>query len=131
MPAHWRGPELFDRTDWGRRLGETELGGLRTVARQADPERLAEHGLEALPGLEPLIIGLQTELEEGAGAILLRGVPVAAWGEAISTSAFWALASHLGTPLSQSVSGERLFHVRDHGYAPNDPRYRGPSSSAG
>ena len=130
MHAHWRGRELFDRTDWGRRLGETELGGLRAVARQAEPERLAEHGPEALAGLEPLISGLQTELEEGAGAVLLRGVPVAAWGEEISTRAFWALASHLGTPLSQSASGERLFHVRDHGYAPNDPRYRGPSSSA-
>ncbi len=62
--------------------------------------------------------------------MLLRGLPVARWGEEISTRAFWAMANHLGTPLSQSASGERVFHVRDHGYAPDDPRYRGPASRA-
>ena len=50
------------------------------------------------------------------------------WGESLSTRAFWALADHLGTAVSQSAQGERLFHVRDHGYAADDPRFRGPAS---
>jgi len=43
--------------------------------------------------------------------------------------AFWALALQLGTPVSQSAEGKRLFDVRDAGYAPADPRFRGPMSS--
>ena len=30
--------------------------------------------------------------------------------------------------VSQSAEGERLFQVRDHGYAADDPRFRGPTS---
>ena len=55
-------------------------------------------------------------------------MPVTQWGDELTTRAFWLLASRLGTPLSQSPAGERLFHVRDRGYAPEDPRFRGPAS---
>jgi len=41
---------------------------------------------------------------------------------------FWALAGHIGTPVSQSAEGERVFHVRDQGYADQDLRFRGPAS---
>jgi len=60
--------------------------------------------------------------------VRMRGMPVAQWGDELTTGAFWLLASRLGTPLSQSAAGERLFHVRDRGYAPEDPRFRGPAS---
>ena len=35
----------------------------------------------------------------------------------------------IGTPISQSIQGDKVFHVRDEGYVSNDPRARGPSSS--
>ncbi len=46
-----------------------------------------------------------------------------------NAQAFWTLTLQLGTPVSQSAEGQRLFPVRDAGYQPGDPRYRGPMSS--
>ncbi len=71
---------------------------------------------------------MRTALETGSGAVLLRGLPFQRWGESLSTRAFWALAALIGVPVSQSAQGERLFHVRDHGHAADDPRFRGPAS---
>ena len=81
-----------------------------------------------LPTLSSRLHDVQSSLETGPGTMLLRGLPVTTWDEGVSTRAFWTLTSHIGTPLSQSATGERVFHVRDLGYAPSDPRFRGPSS---
>jgi alpha-ketoglutarate-dependent taurine dioxygenase len=67
-------------------------------------------------------------LESGPGALLLRGAAQAEDVEA-AADAFLAFAERLGTPVSQSATGERLLHVRDQGFAPGDPRFRGPYSN--
>lgn len=127
----WRGRELFDRPGWKRELSVGECDSLRTfVERTAgqDPESLDAPQV-LLPELASLAASVSEELEEGAGAVLLRRMPLADWDQAACERAFWALAHQLGTPVSQSAEGRRLFHVRDAGYAPNDPRFRGPMSS--
>ena len=93
--------------------------GERTSGRQAESIDRVE---AALPELADLTSRLSHELEAGIGVIRLRGLPA-------DERAFWALTSQLGTPVSQSAEGQRLFHVRDAGYAPSDPRFRGPMSS--
>ncbi|MCA9175893.1 MAG: TauD/TfdA family dioxygenase, partial [Planctomycetales bacterium] len=42
---------------------------------------------------------------------------------------FWALASLVGTPVSQSAAGERVFHVRDERFGEQDARTRGPNTN--
>jgi hypothetical protein len=130
-PALWRGSELTARGEWGAPFGATAIAALETAARAADPRPLEALGPSdlGLPDLAAQVSTLQDTLEHGPGVALLRGLPVTEWGEVVTTRAFWAFASHLGTPLSQSAAGERLFHVRDHGYAPDDARFRGPASS--
>lgn len=66
-------------------------------------------------------------LEEGPGAVLLR-TGWAGDSEALERR-FLAYASELGTPVSQNADGARLLHVRDQGFAPGDPRFRGPYSN--
>ncbi|MCB9384000.1 MAG: TauD/TfdA family dioxygenase [Bryobacterales bacterium] len=109
----WRGRELFDRAGWRRALAPRDLDAL--------------HAGEPLPGAA--VKALRDELEQGTGAVLLERLPVEEWDQPAREKAFWALTSSLGTPVSQSAEGQRLFPVRDAGYAPNDPRFRGPMSS--
>ena len=110
--AAWRGRELFEREGWQHRLTAAHLDALRNGV-----------------GVKPLASRLAHELEHGAGALLLRRIPVESWDPALVERAFWNLTSQLGAPVSQSAEGQRLFHVRDAGYAPSDPRFRGPMSS--
>jgi len=70
---------------------------------------------------------VQHDLEHGSGAVFMRGLP-ADLDQALLERIFWVVALHLGTPLSQSAEGERLFSVIDKGYAPDDPRTRGPNT---
>lgn len=120
----WRGRELFEQKGWRQELSAAEVSALetfveRTAGRDAESLDRAE---TKLPKLKSLAARLSRELEEGAGAVLLRGLP-------LDVRAFWALTSQLGTPVSQSAEGRRLFPVRDAGYALGDPRFRGPMSN--
>lgn len=130
MPT-WRGRELFDQADWARRFTTVELGALGSFAATAsgrDPETIGRAEAD-LPALAQLRSALSDELEEGSGVVLLRGLPLDQWDRPDVERAFWALTSQLGTPVSQSAEGRRLFPVRDAGYASGDPRFRGPMSS--
>lgn len=131
LSSAWRGEELFDRPGWRQQLSIAESAELRDfVARFAgqDPESIRP-GEILLPELEPLASRISDALENGPGAVRLQGFPLDAWDQPGRELAFWALAHQLGTPVSQSAEGRRLFHVRDAGYATNDPRFRGPMSS--
>ncbi len=94
---------------------------------QSAPE---EFGLESfpLPLLGPRLAGIQRSLEEGSGATMIRGVDPSAYSEADFRRIFWGLTQHIGTPISQSASGERIFSVRDEGFKEDDPRARGPNT---
>lgn len=130
--AVWRGAELFDRSDWAVAPTERELRELEAFARATPgPDTTGSPlpvGTEAPPSVSARALAVRETLEAGSGATLLRGLPFARWGESLSTRVFWALAGQIGTPVSQSAEGDRIFHVRDHGYADQDPRFRGPAS---
>jgi len=135
--AAWRGDELFARADWQLRLDDAEVVELKAAVRQAQArfpaaEQVAVEHLAAadfpLPTLAPRLRQIQTDLEEGAGICLIRGIPVESFTADEAAVAFCGLAAHLGTAVPQTAAGERLFHVRDEGFAPNDPQSRGPSS---
>lgn len=122
-PAAWRGTELLEREDWEVRLSSAELEELERAGENADGDRLT------LPTLAPTLERIQDRLEVGSGATRIRALPTNRWGEELSERIFHGLALHLGTPVSQSATGEVVFQVRDEGFAENDPRFRGPSSS--
>lgn len=129
-PAVWRGVELFERPDWPITLTDGELDDVQALAHARPDAEVCEPPTPdpAPTQLAARLVQVRAALERGSGVVLIRGLPFARWGEALATRAFVSLAERLGTPVSQSATGERLFHVRDHGYAADDPRFRGPAS---
>jgi hypothetical protein len=49
----------------------------------------------------------------GRGIAVVRGFPIDQVSPEELELVFWAIGLHLGTPVSQSVMGERLGHIRD------------------
>lgn len=129
-PAAWRGDEIATRPDFLCSLCEDDLADLSKALQQsAGQEREAITG-EAfpLPHLGKRLAGIQDSLETGSGATLIRGLPVENFTEEEAERMFWGIVQQIGTPISQSATGERIFHVRDEGYRLDDPRARGPNT---
>ena len=129
-PAVWRGAELAARPDWLYTIDDREVDEL---ARAADDLAGADLNLVTresfkLPTLSRRLAGIQHALETGSGATMIRGFPADRFSEDQTARIFWGLSQHIGTPVSQSAQGERIFHVRDEGFGSHDPRTRGPNT---
>ncbi len=115
------GREIEERRDWRSGIDAGELLELE--------EALDGDAKAPLPRLSARLGRMSELLEHGPGVCLLRGLPVGSWGSSRAETALALLGERLGTPVSQSATGERIFHVRDEGFAPSDERFRGPSSN--
>ena len=100
-PSVWRGDELLKRSDW-----------------------LHEVDTDKVDDLAPLMAEIQSSLEDGCGATMVRGFRCT--GDPRET--FLAIGEKIGTPISQSATGEMVFSVRDAGHKDDDPRARGPNT---
>lgn len=98
-PSIWQGHELSNRADW--------TGDFAGV----DPEEI------------------RNVLENGGGAILLRGFPVDAHTKDSAREAFREWCDSLGSLVSQNEKGETVFDVSDASFGQNDPRTRGPNTN--
>jgi alpha-ketoglutarate-dependent taurine dioxygenase len=124
--AVWYGDELFERADWQYRLSQSEIHEL-TGAADADFSQITRESF-VLPTLSHRLAQIQDSLETGSGATMIRGFPAEDFSEEEATRIFCGIVQHIGTPVSQSAKGERIFHVRDEGFRPDDPRARGPNT---
>jgi len=118
-PAAWRGAELRDRDDWIVRLAPEQIDELDAARAAARERGLSLASLDrdgfALPTLGPFLAGLARELDRGRGFVLLRGLPVATWGDDDAALVFLGLGLHLGEPGAQNPQGDLLGHVTDTG----------------
>ena len=76
-----------------------------------------------LPTLAGKIDRWRTEIQDGRGFQVLRGVPVARWAQADAELFFWCFGQHLGTPGAQNPQADLLGHVRDTGESPDEVRH--------
>ena len=136
----WDAATLIERPEWNHRLDESEQAELRALAsrldaREGEPSIAGKPMSELtadelpLPSLAPRLEEIGRQLEHGAGAVRLRGFPIEGLGETEARLLYWAMAIRIGTPVSQSARGERIFSVRDAGFGNDDPRSRGPNTS--
>ncbi len=131
LAAAWRGEELLARPDWLHVLDEgdrAEIAGALAGVRDLPVEKIEREGFR-LPGLEERLGRIQENLETGSGACLVRGLKAGDWNLEECRRVFAGLAAHVGTLVSQSAKGEKIFSVRDEGFAEGDARVRGPSTN--
>jgi len=127
-PSAWRGTDLARSDAWIIRLTAAQIDELdraRVRVRQRGLG-LAELGRDAfpLPTLAPVIADWARELRSGRGFLLLRGLPVAAWGDDDAALVYWGIGQHLGEPGAQNPQGELLGHVVDTGEDASKPLIR-------
>jgi len=129
----WHGEELARRQDWLQQLDQEQVHAIshalamfaENTATNSEPDPDATH---LLSPLNSLLQQTQTNLEHGSGATWIRGFPLTDCTTSQAASVFWSLVHRIGTPVSQTASGERLFDVRDAGFGKEDSRTRGPNT---
>ncbi len=129
-PGIWVGDELLTRSDWEIRLDENEVTQLVQAAQVCKSTSTEEMTAESFPlgGLANRLADIRTSLEEHSGAVVIRGLPLDQVGDELASRIYFGICCYLGTPISQSAKGERIFHVRDAGFKDSDPRARGPNT---
>ena len=122
----WYGRDLAARRDWIREFTPDELAEIEAATRAArdiPPEKLSPAGFP-LPGFGRELGKILTELLEGRGFILLRGLPVERMTREEQAIAYLGMGSWLGAFRSQNAKGHLLGHVKDLGLDIRDPRVR-------
>lgn len=134
-PAAWRGSELTHRPDWQHVLTKAQITEIELALADVKRRGLALESITAedfpLPEFGDRLRAVQSSLENGSGSFFLRGWPVERHSLDDNSRVFWGLSRHLGTPISQSAQGEKIFHVWDAGYKAGDTKARGPNTSKG
>ena len=129
-PAAWRGNALFEREDWLYSLTEDDIEELKAALERSQAVPIERINRDSFPlkNLATKLNRLQSTLETGGGASMVQGFPIDEFVEEDLKRLFFGMSVHVGTPVSQSATGERVFSVRDEGYAPTDRRARGPNT---
>lgn len=129
--AAWKGAEVTRDDSWLVRLEQSQVAEIEAALAHAKAtgRDLGEIGRDdfPLPSLSAEIDKWASELRDGRGFLLVRGLPVERWGDADSAIAYWGLGQHLGVPGGQNPDEELLGHVMDMGEETDDPfvrRYR-------
>lgn len=116
-PAAWRGAELEHSHAWIRHFSPAHLAEIDAALDGLHRRGIFEIGFPrdafALGDTLALLRDVKNALENGPGAIRLRGLPVQRYSETDLRLVFWGLGLHLGTPLFQNPTGEIMGAVRD------------------
>lgn len=101
--------------NWIYRLSAQEITELDAALAGVKTRRLSIPSIRRadfpLPTLAASLAAIQRELESGGGVMLIRGLPVARWGQADALLVYWGLSVHLGEITAQNAKGDLLGFV--------------------
>ena len=124
-PGAWYGRDLARRDDWIHvfsavqiREIEAAVAGARVPLGKLTPKAFP------LPSVGLFLRRVLTELLEGRGCVLLRGLPMERWSREQQAIAYLGIGSWLGGFRSQNAKGHLLGHVKDLGLDIRDPNVR-------
>lgn len=124
----WQPSDFLGPDEWSYTLTSAELAEIDAALDHVEAVGLTMGEVDResfpLPTLRPLLADFALEIDQGRGFVLLRGLPVEAYGVDRSSLAFWGLGAHLGRPFPQNPEGDLLGHVTDTGEATIDPTVR-------
>jgi len=131
-PSGWYPEELERSREYLYRLSDAEIGDLTDAVAQVEGRT---HDLKevsrddvSLPVLGSVLDDLRTEVIDGRGFVMLRGLPVEDRTRFQTAAAFWIVCSHFGPAVSQNGKGHLLGHVKNLGADINSPTGRGYNS---
>ena len=124
--AAWTGAEMRARDDWIVRLSEADRAEFDAAWRATSHLPIEAIGPEDfdLPALGPRLLALRTEIIDGRGFALLRGLDIEGWPIERTARTYWGLGAWFGRAVSQNAMGHVLGHVRDLDYDTRDPNVR-------
>src|SRR5712671_621689 len=130
-PSAWVGADMRGReAEWTYRLSPREIVEIETAMKAVHARGLDIADIRRedfpLPTLGPVLDRLRTEVLDGRGFVLLRGMPAEDRPIAESATAYWGVGTYFGSARSQNAKGHLLGHVYDLGVglSATDPNLR-------
>src|SRR5688500_17322029 len=123
----WRSSDVGDDYIW--ELTDADRDELVAAPEHAEAFTSSTVAITAedfpLPALGPRLADVATELIDGRGVVLIRGLPIDRLGPARTSAVYWGIGRHLGRPWPQNHKGHLLGDVTDQGKSGDDPTSRG------
>jgi hypothetical protein len=117
--AAWLGRDIQNGDEWIYRLNELEIAEIDAALRhlQTTGQQIPDVGKEHFPlkRFARTLRLLQTEIENGLGIMLIRGLPRDRYSAEEMGLIYWGIGAHLGRAVAQNAQGDVLGHVRDLG----------------
>ncbi|WP_424102568.1 TauD/TfdA family dioxygenase [Moorena producens] len=101
LPAAWKGNELLNSTYWNYRLTSTEIAEIEAAI---DALKISNDQAIEFNQLSKTLGGVSEELENGKGAVLLKGIPVNRYSEEEIAQVYLLLCRQMGLPVRESNS---------------------------
>lgn len=118
-PQAWIGKELAKSSEWVTYWTAEELkeldDALRSVAREGFGWGQFGRDQFRLPGLAARLRWIESELIDGRGFVLMRGLPVERYSVQELKTIYWGLSVNLGRVMSQNARGAVIEHITDTG----------------
>jgi TfdA family taurine catabolism dioxygenase TauD len=113
--AFWYGKDLEQSGAWIRTLTDAHRAEIEAALAGVRHRPLFGFSRDdfPLPTTATLLAEIGDELENGLGAVRLRGLPVERYSDDDLRRIFWGLGRHLGTAVYQNARGEIMGEVRD------------------
>jgi hypothetical protein len=126
----WRRTDLSENEKWEYRLSSSDHDELTKALKMCHGLPLEELTKTKfrLDNFAKRLAAMQKNLESGMGVMRLRGLAVKNFDSVELERLFYGLGSHLGTALSQSATGEKIYRVQDSGITMGHPKARGPNT---
>jgi len=134
-PSAWIGADMRGReTEWNYHLSLSEIAEIEAALKLVQVRGLDIADIQRedfpLPTLGPVLDRLRTEVLDGRGFVMLRGVPVEDRPIAESATAYWGIGCYFGGARSQNAKGHLLGHIYDlGGRSETDPNLRSYATS--
>jgi len=124
----WYGRDLSKSTDWIFDLSDSDVDEIERATKAVancsfDLANITKADFP-LPNFSSRLKASLTEVQNGRGFVLIRGLPLDRWSIREAATAFLGIGVHLGSLRSQNAAGHLLGHVKDLGYSSDDPNVR-------
>lgn len=102
--AAWKGDELLNSTYWNYQLTSVEVWEIEAAIRNLNHPQNIDNSDIQFNQFSKTLAKVSEELENGKGAVLLKGVPVDRYSEAEIAKVYLAMCKLMGTPIRESNS---------------------------